>query len=129
MPIEIVKKKAVAQEPIEKPEPVPAVPAGTRPDLKKSIKVGDFTILADMNMAGVGEVKFVVHLLKPYWFKVESVADDALSVKLKSPQGTVFDSTMSGALVRNYMVVTGPEGVEAPSDEVVASVRALIKPA
>ena len=126
MPVYIVKKSKTVDDTDELVEPVPL---GQRPVLKKPKKVGEFVILPDCDAKEApGKSMFLIHLFKPYWFALVTLDSKAGTLKMRSPAGTVFDGTINGAVSRNYMVVEGPEGIATPSEAVINTVRAFIKP-
>ena len=86
-----------------------------RPVLDKAVKIGNSTIMPDIDMHDVlGGCKFLVHLKKKgIWYKVVGYDEAEGSLKLLTQAGVAFDGHMHRTVGSNYMVVM-EHGISVP---------------
>ena len=110
---------------------VPELAGGNegRPDLKEAIKVGDWTILPDIDPHDVlSGTKFFVHLWKRnLWYRIVGFDDVTNEFKLVTESNYKFDSKIHRTIGPKYMVVQGPIDALVPSPEILERVWSLME--
>jgi hypothetical protein len=92
--------------------------------------VDDFKVLSAMDLsAEAGHVKFLIHRnKKEVWYKVllyDEYSSDSHNLKLESPYGAVFDTSLNVLSARFYMMAIAPDTVQKPSAKVLNYVHSF----